>query len=551
MADEHDSWLNDAFGLDVSGTVDRIREEASGVVQQATDVITGIAEQAADNVPQIIAGVQNVVGGPVTAVVGAAVAAAGAAGKAIGGLVGDESTGPFRLTGSVGRGGKNNLVDVRAVQAALGVGVDGQCGAQTIAAIEAFQRDTMGMSKPDGRVDTGGATERALSGGAGKGAPPQTPGGEDEGGLLGALQAGAQAVAGAGFAAATGVVGTATALATGVVGAAGSALSGDGAPDGLLSAASEAISDAVSAAGDAASGVAAAGAWLVDPELGPFAPLVQLLSGVSPNIRGSALDSALLLHAGGGDDGLRAAVGLPLAQITAPTASCVASTCPDPAEEEPAVYPVWKQAELCIQGKYKESHRGNTIGVNKDWLTLVGRDPAERQALECLRRDFTAKSGMNPGEPDLWDFSSRTMYEITTRSGASFRKGKLTAEIALANSLTGREECGGTLYSPGDWVPPGPCLFIGDGLWAQVVNEGGVLIYTALRQGGKKKPVLDPVLLPLIILILKFLESLKPALAPKPTLTPRPVSPILIPTKLLKCLLAPDIGDCMSGRDLA
>ena len=40
-----------------------------------------------------------------------------------------------------------------------------------------------------------------------------------------------------------------------------------------------------------------------------------------------------------------------------------------------------------------------------------------------------------------------------------------------------------------------------------------------------------------------------PALAPKPVLAPEPVSPILIPTKLLKCLLAPDIDACMSGRD--
>ena len=546
MSEEHDSWFKEAFGVDLGQVAQGIKDEGSAVVGQVVSTVT-----------QVVQGVQGAVEGAIDDVTGAATgivkkvaSAVSPSGDGGGGSGAGGGTGSFPLGGSVGRGGKNAPNDVRAVQTALGIAADGQCGGQTIAAIEAFQRN-LGQAKPDGRVDAGGATERALTGGGSKSTEPQPPAGEDAGGLLGVLQAGAQAVAGAGIGAATGVVGTATALATGVVGAAGSALSADGGPAGLVSAAGEAISDAVTAVGDAASGVAAAGGWPLDPELGPFAPLVELLRSVSPDTRRAALDSALLLHAGGGDDGSRAAVGLPLAQISAPQASCVASTCPDPAEEEPAVYPVWRQAELCIQGKYTEPHGGHTIGVNRDWLTLAGRDPAERQALECLRRDFTAKGGMSAGEPDLWDFSSRTMYEITTRSGASFRKGKLKAEIALANSLTGGEECGGTLYSPGDWVPPGPCLFIGDGLWAQVVNEGGVLVYTALRQGRKKEKVPDPSLLPLIILILKFLESLKPALTPKPTPlpAPEPVSPILIPTKLLKCLLAPDIDACMSGSD--
>jgi hypothetical protein len=63
----------------------------------------------------------------------------------------------------VGRGGKNAPNDVRAVQTALGIASDGQCGGQTIAAIEAFQR-SLGQAKPDGRIDAGGPTEHALTG---------------------------------------------------------------------------------------------------------------------------------------------------------------------------------------------------------------------------------------------------------------------------------------------------------------------------------------------------------------------------------------------------
>jgi peptidoglycan hydrolase-like protein with peptidoglycan-binding domain len=84
-----------------------------------------------------------------------AVAQAAAAGAA--------ATGSFPLGGSVGRKGKNAPGDVGAVQRALGIASDGECGPKTIAAIEAYQRK-LGAAKPDGRVDAGGATERALAG---------------------------------------------------------------------------------------------------------------------------------------------------------------------------------------------------------------------------------------------------------------------------------------------------------------------------------------------------------------------------------------------------
>ena len=82
---------------------------------------------------------------------------------------------PTTLTGSVGRGGQNNEVDVRAVQErlvrnAIQVTVDGKVGPQTIGAIERFQQHRIGVS--DGRVDPNGNTWRALMG---QQVPRQTP----------------------------------------------------------------------------------------------------------------------------------------------------------------------------------------------------------------------------------------------------------------------------------------------------------------------------------------------------------------------------------------
>lgn len=97
------------------------------------------------------------------------------------------ASGPVKLTGSVGRGGKNKPEDVKAVQAALnnrakaGLVVDGKCGSKTIAAIAAFQK-AMGMAHPDGLVEPGKQTLDALNGakvpaGDKAGAEPAAPGG--------------------------------------------------------------------------------------------------------------------------------------------------------------------------------------------------------------------------------------------------------------------------------------------------------------------------------------------------------------------------------------
>jgi len=88
-------------------------------------------------------------------------------------------TRPFEIGGAVGKGGKNQPEDVQAVQIALnkkakaGLTVDGKSSPALIAAIMDFQK-TIGMHTPDGRVDPGRGTARALAN-SGPLPPPQAP----------------------------------------------------------------------------------------------------------------------------------------------------------------------------------------------------------------------------------------------------------------------------------------------------------------------------------------------------------------------------------------
>lgn len=77
----------------------------------------------------------------------------------------------LRIKGSVGQGGANRKEDVRAVQASLNrhdltplatLSTDGRSGPMTIRAIRHFQTRRLQISSPDGRVDPGGRTLRAL-----------------------------------------------------------------------------------------------------------------------------------------------------------------------------------------------------------------------------------------------------------------------------------------------------------------------------------------------------------------------------------------------------
>lgn len=75
---------------------------------------------------------------------------------------------------SVGNGGVNNKLDVKLIQAALTLSqspaletafvmaIDGIVGKKTISAIELYQSEIVGMSKPDGRIDPNGTTIKRL-----------------------------------------------------------------------------------------------------------------------------------------------------------------------------------------------------------------------------------------------------------------------------------------------------------------------------------------------------------------------------------------------------
>lgn len=78
-----------------------------------------------------------------------------------------------KISGSVGKGGKNKPEDTKIVQELLNgfakkggfkrLDVDGLIGPKTIAAIKAFQQNVVEMKRGDGRVDPGGQTLGALA----------------------------------------------------------------------------------------------------------------------------------------------------------------------------------------------------------------------------------------------------------------------------------------------------------------------------------------------------------------------------------------------------
>lgn len=86
------------------------------------------------------------------------------------------------ISASVGKSGVNRRADVRIVQRLLAphavplglppLGVDGDAGDNTIRAIREYQHQVVGIADPDGRVDPGGRSWKALAAGDGVAVPP-------------------------------------------------------------------------------------------------------------------------------------------------------------------------------------------------------------------------------------------------------------------------------------------------------------------------------------------------------------------------------------------
>jgi hypothetical protein len=177
--------------------------------------------------------------------------------------------------------------------------------------------------------------------------------------------------------------------------------------------------------------------------------------------------------------------------------SCVSSPCPPVLVPIDALFPRYEAAERCIQTLYAGSHpakQGISLSYNNEWQFLSGGRAQEKLALACLRGEdtpgagpnFTARGGMVAAAPDIWDFSSQTMYEITTQSGSAFRINKLGAQLTLANSICGTAECGGLLFDRGTWAPPTGCFALGGDLYFTARNVQGVIIYNMFKDGTKE-----------------------------------------------------------------
>lgn len=90
-----------------------------------------------------------------------------------------------KISGSVGKGGKNKPADVEQVQTLLNaharrakyprLRVDGDAGRKTIGAIRVFQTRVLGLPRGDGRVDPGKETLKGLGRRTATVAASQTP----------------------------------------------------------------------------------------------------------------------------------------------------------------------------------------------------------------------------------------------------------------------------------------------------------------------------------------------------------------------------------------
>jgi hypothetical protein len=157
------------------------------------------------------------------------------------------------------------------------------------------------------------------------------------------------------------------------------------------------------------------------------------------------------------------------------------------------LWPRWEAAEICLQNQYKSTHPGNVVGTNKDWTGLKAKPGSPEAAdIKCFSANLVAKgSKKNPGmflaQPDIIDFTAATMYDVTTPGQVTGHKAYIKSQADLAGKLAGdAENCSGrTYWSPGGWAPA-PYYFMGEDKFIRTWNDGGVLVYSTLKDLSKE-----------------------------------------------------------------
>ncbi|HEY2014008.1 MAG TPA: DUF4157 domain-containing protein [Bryobacteraceae bacterium] len=189
--------------------------------------------------------------------------------------------------------------------------------------------------------------------------------------------------------------------------------------------------------------------------------------------------------------------------------TCVSGvTCPPVAVELPAGWPWSEAAEICIRKSYTDNHAGHIVGNNNTWrfLNMPPGSSAKRDH-DCFKNSLMAKSGMFLAQPDIIDFTSAEIYDVTTVSQIKSHSVRVDADTKQATALAATPGCGAgppsmRKWSPGVWSPPLGCYWIGGDIYLRAENVGnGLLIYHVLKDA--KKEVITITLMATLAALLK------------------------------------------------
>ena len=159
--------------------------------------------------------------------------------------------------------------------------------------------------------------------------------------------------------------------------------------------------------------------------------------------------------------------------------------CPLASIPLPATGFRWESAEVCLQRQYPFK---GVVGSNKDWRFLTPPPGSvEERDHTCFKSHLVAKSGMFLAQPDIIDFTRAEIYDVTTWGQAYPHRVRLWADTGEATALAAIPDCSGTgrLWKPGTWIPA-PCYHLQGDIYMQVVNSGGLLLYTILKDVTKE-----------------------------------------------------------------